>query len=191
MHYSELRWLENTPESRKAFRSTGSDGPEKASGGAGIYIRFTSCPLANCKGTVPAAMSRGQSWACKAETSGYPHALSRGQPEPFRWVGVGSLSTPGNTRMLTVTWYTRWNHSPVPWSSWSTIQLSRAFPDPSSSLCLFWVPIVLYIFTHSDSTVFITPNYRFLLKGENCFIPFWDLQCLVHSWGLTNNCILY
>lgn len=54
MHYSEPRWLENTPESRKALGSTGNDEPEKASGGVGIYIKFTSCSLANCKGTVPA-----------------------------------------------------------------------------------------------------------------------------------------
>lgn len=38
MHYSEPQWLGNAPESRKAFGSIGSDGPEKASGGTGICI---------------------------------------------------------------------------------------------------------------------------------------------------------
>lgn len=38
MHHSEPRWLGNTPESRKAFGSTGSDEPEKAGDGPGTCI---------------------------------------------------------------------------------------------------------------------------------------------------------
>lgn len=94
-------------------------------------------------------------------------------------VGIGFPSTPGYTRMLNDLIHSAeiTHQRPVPLGPQFSCQESSLIYLPHF-LCLFQVPTVLYIFTHSYSTLLITLNYRACLffNVENGFISFWALR---------------